>query len=264
MNIEKQIKMNAAAAKKGVGLLFNATKSGLSSLSSGINKSKKAYASKHEADVLTELKNSGVSPSELIFKVFQRLYFLYMAGYKHELVAAAQMAGKRLADPAKSSVPLDAVMILGNSVCNECSKYGDFENGSFYQSMQDFLAKSRMTKDHYDRESIVHDIYYAVLVAAEKFGTEGQALEQTFKDSASRIIGSAMHITDAKIDPRTKAAKAIYLFAAEISICARDAELKRQKALEDATELLRKEKEKHKKFGRSASELQSSFAHRSS
>lgn len=256
--------MNTAAAKKGVGLLFNATKSGLSSLSSGINKTRKAYVSKHEADVLAELNKSGVSPSELIFKVFQRLYFLYMAGYKHELVAAAQMAGKRLTDTAKSSVPLDAVTILGNSVCNECSKYGDFEKGSFYQGMQDFLAKSRMTKDHYDRESVVHDVYYAVLIAAEKFGTEGQALEQTFKDAASRIIGSAMHITDANIDPRTKAANAIYLFAAEISVCARDAELKRQKALEDATDLLRKEKEKQQRFGRSASVLQSSFADHSS
>ncbi|GLJ28676.1 hypothetical protein SUGI_0565030 [Cryptomeria japonica] len=245
--------MNAAVAKKGVGLLFNATKNGLSSISNGLNKTKKAYASKHETDVLNEIKQRGVSPGDLIFQAFQRVYFLYMAGYKHELVAAAQMAGKRLADPLKSSVPLEAVMILGNSLCNECSQYGDFEKGNIYQNMQDFVTKSRMSKDHYDRESIVHDIYYAVLIAVEKYGTEEQTLEKTFKGAASRIIGSAMHVTDAKIDPRVKAAKAIYLFAAEISSCGREAELKKQKQLEDAEELLRKEKEKQRKFGRSAS-----------
>jgi hypothetical protein len=81
------------------------------------------------------------------------------------------MFGIQQADTAKISMPLDAVTILGKSVCNDCSKYGDFEKGSFYQSMQDFLAKSRMTKDHFHRESIIHDIYYAVLITAERFGT---------------------------------------------------------------------------------------------
>ncbi|KAH9304472.1 hypothetical protein KI387_008876, partial [Taxus chinensis] len=198
---KKQVAMNASTAKKGVGLLFNATKNGFSSISSGISKTRKAYATKHETDVLKEIKERSVSPADLIFQAFQRIYFLYMAGYKHELVAAAQMAGKRLADPVKSSVPLEAVMILGNSLCNECSQYGDFENGTFYKSMQDLVTKSRMVKDHYDRESIVHDIYYAILIAVEKYGTEEQTLEKTFKDAASRIIGSAMHVTDPKIDP---------------------------------------------------------------
>ena len=72
------------------------------------------------------------------------------------------MAGQHLTDREKSSVPLDVVLLLGNSVCNECKKYGDFEKGKFSQSMQDFLTKSRAGKDHYDRDSIVHYIYYAL------------------------------------------------------------------------------------------------------
>ena len=58
-------------------------------------------------------------------------------------------------------------MAFGHSVCDECLKYGDFEKGKFQQSMQDFLTKGRTGKDHFDRDSLVHDIYYSVLVTAE-------------------------------------------------------------------------------------------------
>ncbi|GLJ28675.1 hypothetical protein SUGI_0565010 [Cryptomeria japonica] len=232
--------MSAAAAKKGVGLL----KSSFAVLSSGFNKAKKEYASSHEVSVLAELRQKGLSPSDLIFQALQRLYFLYLAGYKHELVAASQLAGKRLTDSEKSTAPLDVVSLLGNSVSNECKKYGDFEKGKFYQSMQDILNKSRVSKDHFDRDSIAHDIYYAVLFTVENYGSHWQSLEKTFRDSASQVIAAAVHVTDRKSDPREKAAKAMYIFAEEIKTCSSEAEIRRQKAVKEAEELLKKEREK--------------------
>eukprot|EP01018_Ginkgo_biloba_P007279 Gb_20811 [translate_table: standard] len=240
--------MNTAVAKKGVGMLFTATKSGISAISSGFTKVKKEYAGSHETAVLMELKQKGISPPVLLYQAFQRLYFLYLAGYKHELVAAAQMAGKRLTDSERSSVPLDVVSLLANSISNECAKYGDFSKGKFYQSMQDIVTKSRTVKDHYDRDSIVHDIYYAVLLAVENYGTHWQALEKAFREGASQVIGTAVHITEPKIDPREKAAKAMYLVAEEIRACSTEAEMKKQKVLKAAEDLLRKEREKQLKL----------------
>ena len=52
-------------------------------------------------------------------------------------------------------------------MCDECLKYGDFEKGKFQQSMQDFLTKARTGKEHFDRDALVHDVYYSVLVTAE-------------------------------------------------------------------------------------------------
>lgn len=234
----------AVAAKKGVGLLVSATRSGLSALSGSVSKAKKGYATKHESSVLAELKNKGLSPADYLFEALQKVYFLYMAGYKHEVVASALQAGKRLTDMEKDSVPIDVVSAFGHSVCDECLKYGDFEKGKFQQSMQDFLNKSRMGKEHFDRDSLVHDIYYAVLIAAETIGTEWQNLEQAFREAASRVIGNAIHATAATADARKKAAKALYLFATQIRSCAQESELKRQKALRDAENLLRKEQER--------------------
>lgn len=240
--------MNTSIAKKGVGMLFSATKNSFSVISGGISKAKKEYASKHEHSVMLELNQKGLSASDLLYQAFQRFYFLYLAGYKHELIAAAQMAGQRLTDSEKSSVPLDVASLLGNAVCNECKKYGDFEKGKFSQNMQDILTKSRAVRDHYDRDSIVHDIYYAVLFTVENYGTHWQSLEKAFSDSTSQIIETAVHGTDRKVDPRVTAAKAMYLLAAEIKLCSNEAESKRGKALKEAEDLLRKEREKAMKL----------------
>ena len=97
--------------------------------------------------------------------------------------------------------------------------------------MHDFLTKSRAGKDHYDRDSIVHDIYYAVLFTVENYGTQWKSLEKAFRDSASQIIRTVVHGTDRKIDPREKAAKAMYLFASEIKLCSNEAEGKRCRRL---------------------------------
>lgn len=234
------------AAKKGVGLLFSATKSGLSVLSGSVTKARKTYASKHESSVLAELKNRGLRPADYLFEALQKVYFLYMAGYKNEVVASALYAGKRLTDMEKSSVPLDVVTAFGHSVCDECLKYGDFEKGKFQQSMQDFLNKARTGKEHFDRDSLVHDVYYAVLITAELIGTEWQNLEDTFREAASRVIGNAIHATAGTADARKKAAKALYLFAAQVRTAAQDSEIKRQKALKEAEALLRKEQERQR------------------
>lgn len=236
----------AVAAKKGYGMLLSATKSGLSALSVSVSKARKGYASKHESSVLAELKNKGLSPADYIFEGLQRVYFLYLAGYKHEVAAVALQAGKRLTDMEKSSVPLDVVTAFGHSVCDECLKYGEFERGKFHQSMEDFLNKARMGREHFDRDALVHDIYYALLVSAETIGTEWQNLEQVFRESASRVIGSAIHATATTTDARTKAAKALYLFASQVRSSAQEAELKKQKALKDAENLLRKEQERQR------------------
>ena len=74
---------------KGVGRLFSATKNGISVISNRINKSKKEYASNHEYSVLLELSQNGFSPSDLLYQALQRFYFLYLAGYKNELIFAA-------------------------------------------------------------------------------------------------------------------------------------------------------------------------------
>lgn len=235
--------MNTTVAKKGVGKLFSATKSTLSVLSNGISKAKKEYASNHEYSVLLELNQKGFSPADLLYQAFQRFYFLYLAGYKHELIAAAQTAGQRLTDSDKSSVPLDVVSLMGNSVYNESKKYGDFEKGKFTQSMQDILTKSRAVRNNYDRDTIAHDMYYAVLFTVENYGTHWQSLEKAFRDSTSQIIGTAVPGPDRKTDPREKAAKAMYLLASEIKLCCAEAESKRRKALKEAEDLLRKESE---------------------
>jgi hypothetical protein len=39
----------------------------MAALSSGLSKMKKSYATKHEADVVSGLKNKGVHPRELLF-----------------------------------------------------------------------------------------------------------------------------------------------------------------------------------------------------
>ena len=81
--------MNTTVAMKGVGRLFSATKNGISVISNGINKAKKEYASNHEYSVLLELSQKGFSPFDLLYQALQRFYFLYLAGYKNELIVAA-------------------------------------------------------------------------------------------------------------------------------------------------------------------------------
>lgn len=115
-------------------------------------------------------------------------------------------------EPEKSSVPLDAVLLTGNVLCDEALKFGNFEQGKFVKGMQDFLNKSRMGKDHYDRDTLSHDFYYAMLYVSEvsfgnwtviawsqlRFysdanllqtcGTDWSAMEQIYRQAVQRLI----------------------------------------------------------------------------
>lgn len=53
-------------AKKGLGMMFSASKAAASAISAGVQKVRKGYANKHELGVLNELKARGLSPVELM------------------------------------------------------------------------------------------------------------------------------------------------------------------------------------------------------
>ncbi|EFJ13757.1 hypothetical protein SELMODRAFT_424266 [Selaginella moellendorffii] len=186
----------AYAAKKGVGMLFNATKTGFAALSQGIHMVRKGYADKHETGVLEDLRKTGKSPVEHLFDALRRVYYLYLAGYKNELAAAGRYTGKRMIDIERSSIPLDAVLVMSQSVCSEALKFGDFEKGIFTRSIQDYRNKSRMGKDHYDRDTLIHDVYYSLLLASEACGSDWSELEQMYREAVTRVVDHAERTTD--------------------------------------------------------------------
>ncbi|KAH8957133.1 hypothetical protein BDL97_07G076400 [Sphagnum fallax] len=145
-----------AFAKKSLAFLKNATKSGVAAVSQSIDKVRKGYATKHEESVMNELRGKGLHPAEHLH-----------AGYKHEVHAASLQSAKRLTDGERSTVPLDAILVLGAAMSDEVLKYGDFEKGKLLQGMQDLMNNLRMGKEHYDRDSLSHDVYYAILFIAE-------------------------------------------------------------------------------------------------
>lgn len=53
-----------ALAKKGYAIIKSAAKSGVAAISQGVHSVRKGYATKHEADVLAELKSQGLHPAE--------------------------------------------------------------------------------------------------------------------------------------------------------------------------------------------------------
>lgn len=70
-------------------------------------------------------------------------------------------------DTTKSSVPLDALMCMGAAIYAESLKVGDFQQGVMFQGLQDFLNKSRMGSNHFDRDKLSHDLYYSTLYIVE-------------------------------------------------------------------------------------------------
>lgn len=65
----------------------------------------------------------------------------------------------------KSSVTLETMAGLNSVLISACSKYGDFSAGGW--GLQDFLNSSRMGKDHFDRDQLVSDLYFAILFAQD-------------------------------------------------------------------------------------------------
>ncbi|KAL3679830.1 hypothetical protein R1sor_022786 [Riccia sorocarpa] len=235
----------AEVAKKGLGMMFKASKAAAAAIQTGIQKARKGYANKHEQDVLTELKSRGLPPVDHLVNVFKRLYYLKLANYKHELQAAALVSAKRLTDSDKTTVPLDVVIVLGGVLSEETMKYGDFTKSAIVQGMQDILNKQRMGKDHYDRDSVGHDVYYAVLILAEEYESRWDMIEACIKDAVSRTVEWAAMI-DQTEESRVKAAKCIYRFAQAIKDAAQGAEEKRQRLLREAESTLRREQERRR------------------
>ncbi|CAM6107487.1 unnamed protein product [Calypogeia fissa] len=230
-------------AKKGLGMMFSASKAAASAISAGVQKVRKGYANKHELGVLNELKAKGLAPVEHLVQAMQRFYYLMMASYTHELQAAALLSAKRLTDPEKSTVPLDVVTVLGGVLFEESLKYGDFQRNVVVQGMQDFLNKARMGKDHYDRDSIAHDIYYAVLICAEEFETDWDQMQGCFREAVTRTVEWAAS-TDLSPDVRARAAKSVYLLGQAVKTSAQQWEEKRQKNIKDAETMLKTEQQR--------------------
>lgn len=70
-------------------------------------------------------------------------------------------------DLARSTVPLDALLRIGGTIYEESLRYGDFNEGKLFQGLQDFLNKSRMGSNHFDRDKLSHDLYYSTLYVVE-------------------------------------------------------------------------------------------------
>ncbi|CAK9858055.1 unnamed protein product [Sphagnum jensenii] len=235
-----------AMAWKGFGKMMTASKSGMAVLSSGLSKMKKSYATKHEADVVSGLKNKGVHPRELLFAAMQRLDYLSLAGYNSEITAVSQQAAKRLTDVEKSSVPLDAVIVLGGAMSEESMKYGDFQKGSILQGLQEYMNMSKMGKDHYDRDSLVHDFYYAILICSEEYGGNWQEFERMCRELVGQVVKIGYETSGQYSDTQLKAAKSIFTFASAIKLAAQQEEQKQQKSLREAEALIQREQEKRR------------------
>lgn len=65
----------------------------------------------------------------------------------------------------KSSVTLESVAALSSVLVSTCNKYGDTSSSGW--GLQDFLNSSRMGKDHFDRDQLVSDCYFAILYAQD-------------------------------------------------------------------------------------------------
>jgi hypothetical protein len=230
-------------AFKGLGMMLSASKQGMAALSGGLNKVRKQYASKHEADVLAELKRKGIRPSEILFQALQKLDYLSLAGYKHEVILVSQQTAKRLIEPEKSTVPLEMVLVLAGSMSDEALRYGDFQKSSILQGLQEYINMTRMGKDHYDRDTMVHEFYYAILLCTEELGGDWQQFEALCKEAVRRVVtmGGA---EDVHHDMQHKSAKAMFTFASAIKIAAQQEEQRRNKSLREAEALIAREQEK--------------------
>jgi len=62
-----------AFAKKGYAIIKSAAKSGVAAISQGVASVRKGYATKHEADVLSQLKSQGLHPAEHLHAGFPHL-----------------------------------------------------------------------------------------------------------------------------------------------------------------------------------------------
>ncbi|KAG0607456.1 hypothetical protein M758_8G030200 [Ceratodon purpureus] len=241
-----------ALAKKGLAFIKSAAKSGAAVISQSVATVRKGYASKHEADVLSEMKAEGLHPAEHLHAALRKLNFLYLAGYKHELQAVAQQAAKRLTDEARSTVPIDALLRMGGTIYEETLRYGDFNQGKLFHGLRDFLDKARMGNNHFDRDKLSHDLYYSTLYVVEEYEGDLIALEKICREVVSHIITTAPppDITsqpkpsDSSNAPQRDAATACFYFSMALNTAAQSREDNRLRALREAEALVQREQEK--------------------
>jgi hypothetical protein len=173
----------------------------------------------------------------------QKLDYLSLAGYKQEVTLLSQQVAKRLLDAEKSTVPLEMVLVLGGSMSDEATRFGDFQKSSILQGLQEYINMSRMGKDHFDRDTLVHEFYYAILLCSEEMGGDWKQFEAVCKEAVRRVVtmGGA---EDANHEMQHKSAKAIFTFASAVRIAAQQEEQRRNKSLRDAEALIQREQEK--------------------
>ena len=87
----------------------------------------------------------------------------------------------------KSSVPLECVLAAGEVLVDAAHKYGDFSK-STWLGVGDFLNSSRMGKDHYDRDQLATDFYFAMLLLAESSGGVNATFEHALRTAAGRLV----------------------------------------------------------------------------
>lgn len=262
-------------AKQGFSMLYNATVTSVGAISTGINKAVKSYADYHETGQLESLKKSGKSPAECLSKVLERFKYLSLAGYGNEVAAAAQKIAAKLVAAEKTSVTLESAAVVSRLLVETATKYGDFSGGGW--GLQDFLNSARMGKDHFDRDSLVNDFYYAILFLQDVTGGPGPEFERIVREAGKRMIEGEGFVSEVPAyggaynpyaytqssglpsyasvpsatapaapdqDPKKKTAKVLFQVASAMKKASDDAEAKKIKNLRDAEETLRREKEK--------------------
>ncbi|CAI5979115.1 unnamed protein product [Closterium sp. NIES-65] len=167
-------------------MLYNATVTSVSAIATGINKAYQTYTDYYERDQIEALKKSGKRPADNLYLVLQRFQYLCMAGYNNEVAAAAQKAAAKLTAGEKSSVAHETLLLLCRVLSSVSQRYGE-QSGQGW-GLQDFLNSSRMGKDHFDRDQLVIDFYFAILFVQDVCGGPGPQFEQAIREATGRLV----------------------------------------------------------------------------
>ncbi|CAI7808175.1 unnamed protein product [Closterium sp. NIES-54] len=182
-------------AKQGLSFLYSATVTGVNAVSTGISKACKHYADLHEREKIESFLKAGKRPEDFIFSALQRLLHLEMAGYHHEVAAVSQKIAIKLgtADD-RSSVEHQTLQVLSRTLVEACRQHGmdvtpSVKGGKLgFQGLEDFLNSSRMGNDHYDRDKLVTDLYFAFLFAQDVAQGNTQRIEAAVNEAVERLI----------------------------------------------------------------------------
>ncbi|CAI5473535.1 unnamed protein product [Closterium sp. Yama58-4] len=261
-------------AKQGLSMLYNATVTSVSAIATGINKAYQTYTDYYERDQIEALKKSGKRPADNLYLVLQRFQYLCMAGYNNEVAAAAQKAAAKLTAGEKSSVAHETLLLLTRVLTSVSQRYGE-QSGQGW-GLQDFLNSSRMGKDHFDRDQLVTDFYFAILFVQDVCGGPGPQFEQAIREATGRLVEGDKYVGEgggfsgggaaafggasssvpsyaavpsasalpADQDPKKKAMKVVQVLSQAVRKAAEDADGRKQRSLKEAEDMLRRENEK--------------------